>query len=397
MASPPGYRSVVYFANWAIYARGHRPQDLPADYITHILYAFANVRSDTGEVVLTDTWADTDIHWDGDSWVEPGNNMYGCMKQINLLKLKNRNLKVLLSIGGYTYSSNFVAPAARHEDRVRFAETAVKLVKNLGFDGIDIDWEYPQNPAEAANYVALLAEVRKALDAYGQQVQYHFELTVACPAGPHNFEKLDVPGMDRYLDFWNLMSYDYAGTWSSVVGHQANVYPNPNNPGITPFNTVTALHFFQSRGVATDKIVLGMPLYGRAFTNTNGPGHPYEGTGPGSFENGVWDFKALPLPGAQEQYDPEVIAASCYDPATRTFVTYETATSALAKASFIKDRGLGGAMWWESSGDLEGPASLVRTVADALGGPPNLKQQPNCITFPESPYDNLRNHFQKTA
>ncbi|CAK7210454.1 Chitinase 4 [Sporothrix bragantina] len=397
MSTPRGYRSVVYFANWAIYARGHRPQDIPVEHITHILYAFANVRPETGEVILTDTWADTDIHWDGDSWNEPGNNLYGCMKQLNLLKLQNRNLKVLLSIGGYTNSSNFVAPAARPEDRVRFAETAVKHVKNLGFDGIDIDWEYPQNAAEAANYVALLAEVRKALDVYGQQVQYHFELTVACPAGPDNFQKLDIPGMDRYLDFWNLMSYDYAGTWSNVVGHMANVYPHQTNAGVTPCSTAVAVHYFQSRGVASDKIVMGLPLYGRAFTNTNGLGHPYEGTGPGSYENGVWDFKALPLPGAQEQYDPETIAAFCYDPATRTFVTYDTATSTLAKASFIKDRGLGGAMWWESSGDIEGPASLVRTMTGALGGPAGLKQQANCITFPESPYDNLRNHFPKLA
>ncbi|KAG5951817.1 hypothetical protein E4U53_002256 [Claviceps sorghi] len=283
------------------------------------------------------------------------------------------------------------APASTPQGRETFAKSSVELLKNLGFDGIDIDWEYPQNEQEAQDYVQLLAAVRGELDGYAAKSanNYHFELTVACPAGATNYEKLDMPGMDKYLDFWNLMAYDYAGSWDRLSGHQANLFPT-GKPS-TPFSTSAAVEYYTSHGVASKKIVLGMPLYGRAFENTDGLGKPFQGVGEGTWENGVFDFKKLPLEGSEVCFDEKAQASYCYNAAQRKLVSYDTAPVARTKAEYIKERGLGGAMWWESSGDKPEPESLISAVVDALDG--NLQRLENCIEYPETKYDNLRCGF----
>jgi chitinase len=393
-------RTIVYYVNWAIYARAHNPQDLPLEKLTHVLYAFANVRPESGTVYLTDPWSDTDKHYPSDSWNDVGTNVYGCVKQLFLLKKRKRSLKVLLSIGGWTYSSNFAGPAATEGGRREFASSAVSLVEDLGFDGLDVDWEYPQNSTEAENYVLLLEETRRALDSAAAKrgSGCRFQLSTACPAGAQHFQKLKVRDMDRYLDFWNLMGYDYAGGWDSKAGHQSNLFPSLKHPETTPFSTEAAVDFYtKGGGVHPSKIVLGMPLYGRAFIDTDGPGHGFAGVGEGSWENGIWDYKALPKEGAVDHHDcagQGACGASWnYCPQTRTMVTYDTPRMVEQKAGYVRGKGLGGGMWWESSGDKEGKESLVETFVDAVGGSEVLEEERNCLDYPESKYENLRKGF----
>ncbi len=181
---------------------------------------------------------------------------------------------MLLSIGGWTYSPKFPPVAATAEGRQKFASSAVKLVADWGFDGIDIDWEYPASPTEAQNYVLLLQACREALDAYADQSapDYHFLITVASPAGSSHYNSMDMAGMDPMVDSWNLMAYDYAGSWDSTTGHQANLYINPQNAQATKFSTEAAVRDYMAKGIAPEKIMLGIPLYGRSFEATGGLG-----------------------------------------------------------------------------------------------------------------------------
>lgn len=346
---------------------------------------------------LTDSWADTDKHYANDSWNDVGTNLYGCLKQLNLLKKQNRNLHVLLSIGGWTYSSNFAPAVATEAGRAAFANSSVQLVKDMGFDGFDIDWEYPTNSTDAANYVALLKECREALDAYSATLAtpYHFELTVASPAGPSHYEIMNLAGMDQYLDFWNLMAYDFAGSWDTNSGHQANIYPSSSNPVATPFSINAAVQYYIQQGVSADKIVVGMPIYGRAFDATTGLGQPFTGVGQGTWEAGVYDYKVLPLAGATEIYDSEAGGTYSYDSTKQELISYDTVQMAVTKTEWLMTLGLGGAMWWESSADRNDSQSLIGNVVSVLGGSSgaNMLQSQNELTYPDSKYDNLRDGF----
>lgn len=153
--------------------------------------------------------------------------------------------------------------------------------------------------------------------------------------------------------------------WDTVAGHSANLYPSTSNPASTPYNTEQAVNYYINQGVPANKIILGVPLYGRAFTNTDGPGSPFSGTGPGSWENGVWDYKDLPLSGSEVIELQDIGASYSYDAAQRTMVSYDTPAIVQKKASYIQQKGLGGGMYWESSSDKTGADSLVGTVCQS--------------------------------
>jgi len=380
--------NAVYFTNWGIYGRNFQPADLTANKVSHVLYSFMNLRAD-GTVFSGDTYADLEKHYPDDSWNDVGNNAYGCVKQLFKLKKANRQLKVMLSIGGWTWSTNFPAVAASEATRARFAQTSVELMKNWGFDGIDVDWEYPATEQEAANMILLLQRVRQELDSYSRQHAngHHFELSIAAPAGPTHFNKLKLAELGKVLDYINLMAYDFSGSWDTAAGHQANIYPSSNNPSSTPFSTQVAVDAYIAGGVPASKIILGMPIYGRAFTNTDGPGKPFTGVGQGSWEAGIWDYKVLPLNGAQVQHDKTIGATYTYDSGSKTFISFDTPDMIRQKVSYAKGKGLGGSMFWEASADKKGADSLIGTAVDAMGG---LDSSQNFLSYPDSIYDNIK-------
>ncbi|KAM0481554.1 hypothetical protein ACHAPX_003665 [Trichoderma viride] len=384
-------KNVVYFTDWSIYGAGFLPQNLPADEITHLLYAFAGIGSD-GSVISIDTWGDEQKRFgNNQSWDESANNVHGAIEQVFLLKKQHRHMKTLLSIGGWTASQQgkFDPALSSEAGRRQFARTAVELLARWGFDGIDIDYEYPLSQQESQNFVYLLRECREALDEYAQRnnQDYHYLLTVATPAGPQHYGILDMPAMDQYVDSWHLMAYDFAGSWDDTSGNQANVFADAHNPISTKFSANSAVDGYLANGIDPSKIIFGLPLYGRSFMNTQGLGQPYQGLGQGSIEQGVWLYRDLPRPGSDVYINNRIIAAYCYDEATKELVSYDTVDTARWKAEYLLSRNLGGAVFWEASGDKTGENSLILTVARELG---NLDDSSNMIDYPESSFANIK-------
>lgn len=187
-------------------------------------------------------------------------------------------------------------------------------------------------------------------------------------------------------------SYDFEGSWSSRTGHQSNLY------GGAP-STDQAIHDILSQGVPPSKLLLGLPMYGRAFCNTAGIGHSFHGVGEanqtnGSWEAGVWDYKALPLEGSKEYFDCKSGAAYCYDEKRKLLVSYDSPESVSQKVEYVKSKGLGGVFFWELSGDNDPHQhphrSLLATAFRGCGERRGLDLSVNHLHFITSIYDNIR-------
>ncbi|RKP14217.1 glycoside hydrolase [Piptocephalis cylindrospora] len=374
-----------YYTSWSIYARSFPPSSIPAANLSHLLYAFANVRED-GTVFLSDAWADTDKHWEGDRWDEPGKNLYGNMKQLNLIK-KKHPLKLTLSIGGWSFSSQFAQVTADPTKQRKFVTSAMTLLADLGLDGLDIDWEYPKSQGEGRQFLALLRDLRAALNDYAKQSgtpDNPYILTCAMPCGPQNYSLLPLQEMAQVVDLFYLMAYDFSGSWESTVGHQANLFGGS-------LSVASAVQYYLNARVPAHQLVLGIPLYGRAFENTNGIGSSFSGVGKGTWEAGIYDYKDLPKPGASVHEDLQMGASWSYDPQTRELVSYDTPAIINLKAQWARDLGLAGIMAWELSGDrpVQSGTNLLAVAQEAFAG--GVDTSPPHLKYPFSHYDNVRN------
>ena len=365
---------VGYYPSWATYARNYQVADIQASKLTHVNFAFANI--DNGRCIVGDTYADTDKAFAGDSWDVGAKR--GNFNQLTKLKATTPGLKTMISIGGWTWSKNFSAAAATDSSRKTFVSSCVDFMQTYGFDGIDIDWEYPVSgglyagsPADTANYNALLAEFKTELAAVTAKDGKVHELSIAAPAGPTTTVNLDAATIGKTVDFMNLMSYDYHGGWDPITGHNAPMVVGSGDSA-TGFSITAAVDSYLSRGFPANKLILGLPFYGRGWSGvsnaTNGGlFQPGATATVGTWEKGVFDYTDIKnnyLPTMTRYWDAQAQVPYLYDPARQLFMSYDDPQSITVKTDFIKSRGLGGAMIWELSGDRSG--ELLNTVARNL-------------------------------
>jgi chitinase len=384
--APAPKRLVGYFAEWGIYQRNYHVANIPAGKLTHVNYAFARIVN--GECALVDSYAAIDKAYPGDKW-DTG-TLRGSLHQLQLLKKKHPHLKTLIAVGGWTLSGGFSDVALTEASRGKFARSCVRFMKKYGFHGVDIDWEYPcgggletnkTRKEDKQNYTLLLAALRHELDAQGKADKCHYLLTIAAPAGPATYANLELDRIHAHLDWLNLMAYDFHGGWSPLTNFNAPLFAAQDDPSKDEtvrkhFNVHSAVQAYLKARVPPDKLVVGVPFYGRGWAgvpNVNNGLYqkPAKNLPRGTWEPGVFDYKDLAKNYVSKygrHWHDEAKVPWLFDAKSGVMISYDDPESLRAKAAYVVSQKLGGIMFWELSGD-DAQGSLVSALYDALKGP----------------------------
>ncbi|MGW1199453.1 glycoside hydrolase family 18 protein [Streptomyces sp. NPDC002536] len=366
-----GHKVVGYFTDWGVYGRNYHVKNIEtsgaANKLTHINYAFGNVTG--GKCAIGDAYADYDKAYDAagsvdgkaDTW--DAGALRGSFNQLRKLKQLHPGLKVLWSFGGWTWSGGF-ADAAK--DPAAFADSCYNLVNDPRwagvFDGIDIDWEYPNacgltcDAGGSDAFRNLMAALRAR---FGGSSLVTAAITAdGSPGG--KLEAADYAGAARYVDWYNPMTYDYFGAWDAkgpTAPHSPlTSYDGMPKPG---FYSDAAIQKLKSLGVPANKLLLGIGFYGRGWTGVgrSAPGGTATGPAAGTYEQGIEDYKVLkskcPANGT--------VAGTAYASCGSDWWSYDTPSTIAGKMAYKDQQGLGGTFFWELSGDTS-DGELVRSI-----------------------------------
>lgn len=322
--------------------------------LTHLNYAFANVLPD-GRVVL-------------ESAVDS--------QRLRRVLAARGASKVLLSIGGWSWSDYFSDAALTEQARRRFAESAAALLVAFGLDGLDVDWEYPgqvgegnvYRPEDRENFTLLLAAVRAELAALAEVHRRPYLLTIAAGVDSTYLAHVEMEQVHPLLDFINLMTYDFHGSWTPHTGHHANLYPSALDP--EQFSVDAVVRRYLRAGVPAEKLVIGVPFYGRGWQGVwpehHGRYQSYEAVVEAPLSFGVLQARYIGREGFVRYWDAEARAPYLWNAKLRVFISYEDAQSLQEKVAYVRARRLGGVMFWEYSADTWGTLRRVLVATEPL-------------------------------
>ncbi|XP_035789048.1 chitinase-3-like protein 1 [Anopheles albimanus] len=360
-----------YYASWSAWrAAGgtFNVENIDAHLCTHLLYAFFGI-DEEGTVKVLDPWLD----------LEDGGGL-GNIRRFNELRLANPSLKTLAAIGGaHIDSSLFSSVAANASTRVAFAWSARSFCQVHGFDGVDIDWEFPghhdgDTSNDKANFALMLKELATELHHHG------LLLTAAVAASePIASTAYDIPAIVPHLDYISLMTYDFNGAWNNFTGHNAPLFAGPSdqNDFQRMLNVEHSVSYWLRQGAPANKLLLGVPTYGRTFTlanpQENGLRAPTVGPGtegPYTREPGYIAYfeicaNFLPYTSWVRVWDSTQMVP--YGFSNNQWISYDNRQSITEKCNFALERGLAGAMVWtvdmdDFYGDCGPQFHLIQTL-----------------------------------
>lgn len=264
--------------------------------------------------------------------------------------------KILLSLGGWGQSGGFAPMAADSTIRKKFVNNLVDYCKTRGYDGADFDWEFPQNAAERANLTTLIKETYRAFNAQNPPLL----LTMVAVTSNYSGQWHDYAVLARYVEWFNLMAYDFHGSWTNHAGHNAPLYAPATDYDGSAHQGIQYLR--DQRGIPKEKIHLGMPFYGKECSATQLYG---AATGWSDLEYS----SVAPRVKSGWDYFRDNVAKVPYllNTARTRFVTFDDSLSLSGKCEYAKANGLGGVMIWALGQDVIGSAQpLMEAVGRAM-------------------------------
>lgn len=332
---------VGYYAAWSAYS-GFTPDKLDASKLTHINYAFANIGSDL-KIALG--YPDIDL---------------ANFNKLNALKQTYPKLKTIIAVGGWSWSGKFSDVALTEESRTAFADSCVDFIVKHGFDGVDIDWEYPvsggmstniRRPEDKQNFTLLLKKLREKLDARGAIDGKQYILSFAGASGTWYTNNTELGTLHQYVDYGNIMTYDIHGTWDKYTDFNAPLYSNTDVSPQYKWSVDASINAWLKAGFPAEKLVMGVPFYGHKYNSVvNANNGLYQThTGGSSLTYANIEANYLNAPGYVRYFHSESMIPWLFN--GTTFISYEDEQSMGLKAQYIKSKGLGGAMIWELSQD----------------------------------------------
>jgi chitinase len=341
-----GYKVVCYYTNWSQYRTKigkFLPENIDPFLCTHIIFAFGWIKN--GKLT---SFESNDLTADGKQ---------GLYQRIVALKVRNPKLKVLLAIGGWSFgTAKFKEVAETRFARQTFIFSAIPYLREHQFDGLDVDWEYPKRN-DKENFVSFIKELREAFEYEAEETNNErLLLSAAVPVGPDNIrDGYDVPSVGKHLDFINLMAYDFHGKWEKQAGHNAPLYaPSSDSEWRKQLSVSFAAQMWTKLGAPKEKLVIGMPTYGRSFTLSDPDqyivnsaakdgGTAGEYTKEGGFL-AYYEICEMLLQGASYVWDDEMQVP--YLVQGDQWVGFDDERAIRNKMDWIKSNGFAGAMVW---------------------------------------------------
>jgi chitinase len=261
---------------------------------------------------------------------------------------------VLLSLGGWGWDKQFAAIMTNPDAEDRYVASVMTIVNDYDYDGIDLDWEYPDTAEKVVGFERLARRFRKQLDELGQKKGRHQFQTMAAAANPPTLKWLRNELLLETMDWVNVMTYDFAGDWTSYAGHHSPLFASSKQPG-TPRSTELSMKYLVDRGMPANRLAVGLPLYGKGFAVSE----PYASTKNAATKGRVPRgggytsiARLIQEQGWKRRWDDETKNPWAISPDGSTVIGYDDSESISLKTQWAMQQGFRGVFFWQIGGDL---------------------------------------------